>query len=133
MTQADVEIVRELFDIWNDGDLEAVKAFFAEDVQWREIGGRLDRPQSLDRETLAQGLDSLFETWQSYRLEPEEVRLVGDRVLAIVCEVARGRASGLEVEGRWGYVITVRDERIARVEAHRDPDEARVQAGLDAD
>jgi ketosteroid isomerase-like protein len=130
MPPPDVEIVHELFDAWNDGDLDAVKARFAEDVRWQEVGGRLDRPQSLDRETLAEGFGSLFETWQTYRLEPEEVRVAGDRVLAIVREVARGRASGLEVEGRWGYVITVRDGLIARVEAHRDPAQALAQVGL---
>jgi len=47
-------------------------------------------------------------------------------VLAIVREVARGRTSGLEVESRWGYVITVRAGRIARVEAYRDPRQALV-------
>ena len=124
MSESDLEIVRKLFDAWNEGDLEAVKLFFADDVQWDEVGGRLDRPQSLGRETLHAGLESLFDTWQSYRLEPEELREVGERVLAIVREVARGRSSGLEVESRWGYVITVRDGRIARVAAYRDPRQA---------
>jgi uncharacterized protein len=129
MSQA-VEIVRGLFDVWNDGDLDSVKARFAEDVEWHELGGRLDRPRSLDRETLGEGFASLFDTWQSYRLEPEEVRVVGDRVIAIVREVARGRSSGLEVEGRWGYVITVRGNQIARVDAYRDPAQALGAVGL---
>jgi ketosteroid isomerase-like protein len=46
-------------------------------------------------------------------------------VLAIVREVARGRTSGLEVASTWGYVITVRDGKIALVDAYRDPDQAR--------
>jgi ketosteroid isomerase-like protein len=39
-------------------------------------------------------------------------------------EMARGRTSGLEVESRWGYLITVRDGLITRVEAYRDADRA---------
>ena len=75
----------------------------------------------------------MFDTWQSYRLEPEELRMAGDRVIAIVREVARGRSSGLEVEGRWGYVISVSGDRIKRVEAYRDPAQALEAAGLTAD
>ena len=61
----------------------------------------------------------------------QEVRPIGDdRVLAILREVARGRTSGVEVESRWGYVITLRDGRLARVEAYRDPARALEAAGL---
>ena len=70
-------------------------------------------------------MNALFDAWESYRLEPEEVRQVDeDRVLALVREVARGRSSGVEVESRWGYVLTVRDGQIVRVEAYRDADRA---------
>ena len=116
--------MQAVFEAWNTGDLDAVTAFFAEDVKWVEIGGRLDRPETMGRETLRAGFASLFETWEYYRLEPEEVRDLGDRVLAVVREVARGRSSGLEVDGRWGYVMTVRAGRISNVEAYRDPRQA---------
>jgi ketosteroid isomerase-like protein len=131
MAQADVEIVQGLFEAWNNGDLDSVTKFLAEDIEWHEIGGRLDRPQSTGRKTLRDGFESLFETWQYYRLEPEEVRNVGDRVIAILREVARGRSSGLEVESRWGYVITVRAGRLARVDAYRDPSQALEAVGLE--
>jgi uncharacterized protein (TIGR02246 family) len=132
MAHADVEIVQGLFETWNAGDLDSVSRFFADDVQWVEVGGRLDRPRTRGREGLRAGLESLFETWQSYRLEPEELRDLGDRVLAIVREVARGRSSGLEVDSRWGYVITLSAGRITRVDAYRDPRQALSAAGLDA-
>jgi ketosteroid isomerase-like protein len=67
----------------------------------------------------------VFDAWESYRLEPEEVRDVDEeRVLAIVREIARGRSSGLEVESRWGYLMTIRDGLVVRVEAYRDADRA---------
>jgi ketosteroid isomerase-like protein len=47
-----------------------------------------------------------------------------------VREVARGRVSGAEVEGHWGYVTSFRDGRIARVEAYREPQRALKAAGL---
>ena len=130
MRKTDVEIVQGVFEAWNTGDLDAVTAFFAEDVKWVEIGGRLDRPETMGRETLRAGFASLFETWEYYRLEPEEIRDLGGRVLAVVREVARGRSSGLEVDGRWGYVMRVRAGRISHVEAYRDPRQAIEAVGL---
>ena len=132
MSQADVEIVRGALEAWNSGGADELTSFFADDLEWREVGGRLDRPQASGRDSLREGLESLSETWQSYRLEPEDVRDVGDRVLAVVREVARGRSSGLEVDSRWGYVITVEAGRIARVEAFRDPRQALMAVGLDS-
>lgn len=63
---------------------------------------------------------------------PVEVELIaeaGDRVLAVVREIAKGRASGMEIDGRWGYLVTVDDGLIARIEAYRDPAVALQLAG----
>jgi ketosteroid isomerase-like protein len=63
-------------------------------------------------------------------LDVEQLHDLGDRVVAIVREVARGRASGVEVDGRWGYLITVRDGEMTRIEAYRDAAVALEVAGL---
>jgi ketosteroid isomerase-like protein len=88
--------------------------------------------EAYGRERLRLSLASLFEAWESYRLDIEEIRDAGDRVLAIVREVARGRASGVEIDGRWGYVIDVEEGQIVRIEAYRDPDLAAQRAGVGA-
>jgi ketosteroid isomerase-like protein len=132
MAQSDVEIVRAAFDAWNTEGIDAFARFVADDIEWIEVGGRLDRPRSMGWETLRVGLESLYETWEYYRLEPEALREADGRVVAVLREVARGRTSGVEVEGEWGYVITLRDGRIAHVDAYRDPRQALEAAGLDA-
>lgn len=76
------------------------------------------------RDQLVERLSALLDSWAVYRLEPERVEQVGDRVLTVVREVARGRSSGLSLDSRWGYVLTVRAGAIARVEAYRDPEDA---------
>jgi ketosteroid isomerase-like protein len=47
-----------------------------------------------------------------------------------VREVARGRASGVEIDSRWGYVITVEEGLIVRIEAYRDAAQALQVAGV---
>ena len=117
-----VELVESAFDAWNRGDIEAFAGHVAENVAWLEVSGRPEGApvERLGRERLRQSLESLFDVWESYRLDVERLEDLGDRVLAVVREVGRGRASGVEVEGLWGYLITVEDGLIARIEAYRD-------------
>jgi hypothetical protein len=44
----------------------------------------------------------VFEALESHRLRIEWIEDVDDRVAAVVRDVARGRASGGEIDGRWG-------------------------------
>jgi ketosteroid isomerase-like protein len=128
MSKANVELVKAMLDAWNHGGPDDIVRFMADEHEWHEVEGRPEAagaPTVRGRDTMQTSLNALFDAWESYRLEPEEVRDVGgDRVVAIVREVARGRSSGLEVESRWGYLITVRDGLITRVEAYRDADRA---------
>jgi ketosteroid isomerase-like protein len=127
-------LVESALRAWNRGDLDAFATHVSDDVAWLEISGRpeSDSMEAYGRERLRRSLASLFEAWESYRLDVEEIRDAGDRVLAIVREVARGRASGVEIDGRWGYVITVEEGQIIRIEAYRDPALAAQRAGVEA-
>ena len=122
MPPDDVELVESAFAAWNRGDIEAFAGHVSEDVAWLEVSGRPEGApvERLGRERLRQSLESLFDAWESYHLDVERLEDLGDRVLALVREVGRGRASGLEIDGRWGYLITVEDGLIVRIEAYRD-------------
>jgi uncharacterized protein len=134
VSQEHIELVRSAFDAWNRGDVEAFADHMVEDVAWLEVSGRPEGGVSerRGRNRLRHSLESLFEAWESYRLEVERIDDVGSRVVAVVREIARGRASGLEVDSRWGYLITVDGGQIVRVEAYRDAAEALHVAGLGA-
>jgi uncharacterized protein len=127
-----IELVESAFDAWNRGELDAFAAHLAEDVAWLEVSGRPEGgdAERFGRDRLRQSLESLFEAWESYRLEVERIHDVGDRVVAIVREVARGRSSGVQIDGRWGYVITVRERQIVRIHAYRDAGQAFQAVGV---
>jgi ketosteroid isomerase-like protein len=70
------------------------------------------------------GLDIQF-------FELEEVIGVDDeRVVTIQRATGRGRASGLEVDQRWGSIIGVRDGKIAFASGYPTPEQAVEAAGL---
>jgi ketosteroid isomerase-like protein len=132
MSQENIELVQSALDAWNRGEFEAFADQVAEDVAWLEVSGRPEGAPSerFGRDRLQQSLESLFEAWESYRLEIESISEVEDRVVAVVREVARGRASGVEVDGRWGYLITVENGQLVRIEAYRDAALALQMAGV---
>jgi uncharacterized protein (TIGR02246 family) len=132
VSQENIALVESAFDAWNRGDIAAFADHVAEDVVWLEVSGRPEGGSSelLGRDRLRKSLESLFEVWQRYRVEVESIRDLRDRVVAVAREVARGRASGVEIDGRWGYVITVKEGLIVRIEAYRDAAQALRVAGV---
>jgi ketosteroid isomerase-like protein len=133
MSRESIELVESAFAAWNRGDIDEFAGHAAENVAWVEVSGRPEGvpTERLGRERMRQSLGSLFDAFDSYHLEVEQMREAGDRVLAIVREMARGRASGVEVDSRWGYLITVENGEIARIEAYRDAAAALRAAGID--
>jgi ketosteroid isomerase-like protein len=122
MSRENLELVQSAFDAWNRGDIDAFAGLVSEDVAWLEVSGRPEggNTERFGRERMRRSLESLFEAWESYHLEVERIFDVDDRVVAIVREVATGRASGVQIDGRWGYVVTVASGEIRRIEAYRD-------------
>jgi uncharacterized protein len=132
VSQESIELVESALDAWNRGEVDAFADHVTEDVAWVEVSGRPEGEpgERLGRDRMRQSLASMLEAWDSYRLEVERIHDAGERVVAVVREVARGRASGLEIDGRWGYLITVANGKIARIEAYRDAAVALRVAGV---
>jgi uncharacterized protein (TIGR02246 family) len=132
MSEESIELVESAFAAWNRGELSAFAELVAPDVVWLEVSGRPEGEgaELHGRDRMRRSLESLFEAWESYRVDLQRVEAVDDRVIAVVREVARGRASGVEVDSLWGYVIKVAEGKIVRVEAYRDAALALAAAGL---
>ena len=124
MQPTDLALVESALEAWNRGDFDGFASHVAEDVVWVEVSGRPETEGSelRGRERLRQSLATLFDAWETYSLVLERTDEAGDRVVAVVRELGRGRASGLEIDSRWGYVVKVDAGEISRVEAYRDPD-----------
>jgi ketosteroid isomerase-like protein len=132
MAGENTRIVREVIDAWNIEDVDSIRHLISDDIVWLEVGGMLEA-EGTERQgwdEVGKGMESLADAFRSYEIELEEMFEVEDRVVAILREKARGRTSGAEVDTRFGYVITVSDGKLSRIEAYRDPDEALVAAGV---
>ena len=84
MSQANVEVVREAVDAWNSGGVEAVLAFYPEDVVWYPFP---DAPENASGFHGHDGIRELMGGWSDgfddYTVVTDEIRDLGDTVVAL--------------------------------------------------
>lgn len=71
-----------------------------------------------------------LDAWDDWELNVEALHDAGDRVVAIVRQHGRAKATGLPVDMTFAQVFTIRDGMQARMEMYADPDEGLEAAGL---
>ena len=81
-------------------------------------------------DAFSRAVEKVFEGWETWQMDPEEFRAVGDQVAVVVRYRARGRGSGVEVEGRESALWTLRDGKVARYAWFHEPADALQAAGL---
>ena len=129
--QGNVDVVREQFAATNERDFPRAMSYYAEDVELVvDPEAFVEDGIFTGREAVGQWFANWFTTFEpGYHFDIEETQELGDVVLLIATHHGRGRSSGLEVRGRTGYLYTVRDAKIVRVEIHRSPAAALEAAG----
>jgi ketosteroid isomerase-like protein len=129
MSQEDIEIVRRAFDVWNEGDVEAIRRLYTEDVVVQtgitEFGRTFEGDDQIGR-----WIAELQETWAEVRWEPERVFEADDVVVSFYRGIGVGRESGVEVVRELTGVYRVRDGKIASERIYLDRNEALKAAGL---
>ena len=71
-----------------------------------------------------------LDPWEEWELEVETFEDAGDKVVAIVRQHGRSKATGLAVDMHFAMVFTVRDGKQVRMEMYADPAEALEAVGL---
>jgi ketosteroid isomerase-like protein len=130
MSRENVEKVRESIAAYNRRDFDAAVEFFDPEIEWvfpPSMGAEsCHGPEEVKR--LWRGVD---ETFEEFRLEPQEFLDAGDRVAVRARFHGRGKASGAEIaEEMFHHVFTFRNGRVVRIEHVTDWDEALEVAGL---
>jgi ketosteroid isomerase-like protein len=120
-----LDIVRQSAERWNAGDFEGMFELYADDLvvvtgeHWPEANSVMEGKDAF-RESTSEWLS----VWESIELETDHVEAYGDRVVARGCWRSTGRVSGVEGTMPVHLVLTVRNERIARLEWYPDHERA---------
>jgi uncharacterized protein len=124
MSGANVETRRRGYDALNGGDLSVVLALLDPDIEWHEPAPSPDAGTHRGRDSFERAVRSWLESFDSLRVEPEQVVERDDDLVAVVRQTGTGRASGLRVEARLAHVWTVANGRAVRWEAIPDAEAA---------
>ena len=126
MSSSDVEIVRRLFDGFEQADRETIYELLDPEVEWRTSAGDMR-----GHEGVREWIRELFKTFEAWSSQLVELHDAGDQVVAIVHNRGRSRATGLDLDEIVGHVYAVRDGRIVSMRVYPSAEEAISAAGLE--
>jgi ketosteroid isomerase-like protein len=126
-----VEIVREVTDAFARGDLEAVFAAVAPEIEWDFTHTDQWPEQKVYRgyEAVLEFFRAWTEEWDDYHFEVEEIRDAGNQAVVVIRDEGTGKRSGLKLERTHGELWTVRDGKVIRIELFDDKDAALAAVG----
>jgi ketosteroid isomerase-like protein len=116
MSRENVEIVRRFLV----ADFDEALMYVDPDIVWNPAEESPSQGHDAVRASTARWKSE----WDDYELIPEEFVDAGDRVVATVRFRARGRGSGIEIDGRLYDVFTLRDNKIVRMDQFTEQSDA---------
>jgi len=132
MSKENVDVVLDQFAATNERDFPRAMTHYAEDVELVvHPDAFLQSGTFTGRDAVGEWFGDWFRTFEpGYHFEIEEARDLGEVVFLNASHRGHGRTSGAEVHGQTGYLYTVRDGKIARVEMYPNPAAALQATGL---
>jgi ketosteroid isomerase-like protein len=118
MAAADVEALRRGYEALNEGDLCKVRELLHPDIEWHEDRAAPEAGVHRGRDSFEDFLRAWRESFDDFRIEPEEIVEDDQRLIALVRQSGRGRASGVEVAVRIAHAWTVQDGRAVRWQSY---------------
>ncbi len=132
MSQENVEIFRRHVAAFNDGDLDAMADLITEDFEFIPYLAAVVEKTTTYRgpDWLRQYREDADAAWEDIQGRVDEVRDLGDRVIAFGEIRGRGRGSGLEARIPLAWVADFRQGKVSRVQSYGNETEALEAAGL---
>jgi ketosteroid isomerase-like protein len=126
VSERNIAIALQGIDAFNRGDVEAVLALAATDV---EVYAPPDSPNPgryLGHEGYVKWSEQWLEAWETFTLDVLEVEAVDDRhVVAVVRQHGRGRLSGLDLTMEAVHLYEIDEEgKVVRFQLHDDRERA---------
>jgi ketosteroid isomerase-like protein len=131
MSEENVELVRQVYEAWNRGDLEWLLDHSTPKGEFRTAQLFPDTDAAYrGREGFREFWNTFREPWETFLIEVERIEPIGDdRVLALLWFHGSGRQE-IEVTLKFGNLITLEDRMMSQVVNFADWQEALEAAGL---
>ena len=120
--QENSQIVRQAYENFKSGNIQALLSLFADDIQWQlpEMENVPFAGQFKGREGAAQFFAALGDAQEVGQFEPREFVAEGDKVVALGHYVWHVKSTGRDYESDWVHVFTIRDGKIVGFQEYTD-------------
>jgi ketosteroid isomerase-like protein len=130
MSQENLELVHDLFELWTGRNYEKFMEYAHPDVElfsrFASLGGEPYRGPEGVRTWVAE----IEQSFGRFQVRADDFRDLGDRVLVLGAINLEGRTSGIEIEQPMGWLLELRDGKLARVLFYSSHAETLEAAGL---
>ena len=132
MSEENVEAVRAAYQAFAEHGIDGFLNYLTEDVDHRAIEGALDdRGPMHGKDDVRAYVQDWLDTFDEFTAQPLELIDAGQsQVVAIVRFAGRAKLSGVETEGTFGVLYTIRDAKAARGREYSTREEALEAAGV---
>jgi ketosteroid isomerase-like protein len=117
-----VEIVRSFYEAIARDEFPA--SVIDPEVEYVNPAGAVEAGTRHGVPAFRSAVDKVFEGWATWAMKPEQLVAVGNQVAVVVRYRARGRTSGVELEGCESALFTLREGRVVRYEWFHEPGDA---------
>jgi uncharacterized protein len=124
VAEPNVNALKRGYAALNRGDLSVVLELLHPEIEWHEPAPSPDAGTHRGRESFERFLRGWLESFEDFRVEPEQIVERGDVLIAVVRQSGKGRASGVGVDTRLAHLWSVEAGQAVRWEAIANPDEA---------
>jgi ketosteroid isomerase-like protein len=124
VSEANVDVVRRMFDAFAERDLDAMLALMDEDVEFLPVTANLTTGGVPYRghPGIARYLEDVERVWPQLRINPGELRDLGESVVAL--GRIRARGGGMILEQPTGWVFRLRAGKILSARVYGTQEEA---------
>jgi ketosteroid isomerase-like protein len=119
------ETIYQAYEAWSRRDIDALLDVVHPDAEARPIlGANIGASVYRGRDGLREWFMDLHQEWERFQTRVIRIEERGERALLTIDVHARGRASGVVIEGELYHLVEIRGGQILRLEAFQDRDAA---------
>jgi len=131
MPEESIKVAEAFFDAYNTRDSEAMDRLLHPDAEITTISARRGLPDHWRQGTTQRYFEQLDEAWTGLRIEVEDYREVGERVIALGMLRGAGMYSHIEVVSQFATVFVIRNSQILVVDSYDNWNAGLEAAGLE--
>jgi ketosteroid isomerase-like protein len=130
MSQENVEIVRSFYRAWARDELPGPNELMDPEIEYVNPAGAVEPGTRRGLAEFSRAVEKVFEVLDTWQIEAEQFRAVGDQVAVVTRYRARVHGSRADVEARESALWTLRDGKVVRYAWFHEPADALEAAGL---